>query len=345
MSGFPVLDVFERNRGGIAGTLCMLGAPGQVPAGAGGDSIHTLTTHFGQWEQQGGHGRCWYFGYDDPELPAVFDHVIIFMPKARSELAMRCAWAVSRIRPGGEIWLVGAKKEGIAGGARRFSERFPDAYKADSARHCQLWKARIGEDIAATPFRITDWLSEAPVHIGSESLSLFSLPGLFSEGRLDPGTKLLLGTIAERPQGPVLDVACGNGVIGAWLAHSWPDLELTLTDVQWQAVTCARWAMGDHERARVVASDGLSRAGSDYGTIITNPPFHQGVATDSRVTETLIGQAPAHLAPHGEIRLVANAFLPYSRSLERAFGKVKVLADDGDYRVYQAFREKHSRKK
>ena len=344
MSGIPVLDVFERNREGLSGSVCMLGAPDQVLA-ADEDAIHSLTTHFGQWEHHGGHDQQWYFGYDDPALPAVFDHVVIFMPKARSELAMRCEWAVSRVRPGGGIWLVGARKEGIAGGGKRFLARFPDAYKADSARHCQLWKTRVDADVAAPEFRTEDWLSSVPLTVGGQTLSLFSLPGLFSEGRLDSGTQLLLETVTDCPQGPVLDFACGNGVIGAWLSQTWPELELTLSDVQWQALTCARRAFRDNERVNVVGSDGLSRVGSDYGTLITNPPFHQGVATDSRVTETLIEHAARHLIPKGETRLVANAFLPYARSLERAFGRVSVLADDGDFRVYRACKDKHSRRK
>ena len=345
MSGIPVLDVFERNREGLSGSICMLGAPDQVPAGADGNPIHSLTTHFGHWECHGGHDRQWYFGYDDPALPAAFDHVVILMPKARGELDMRCKWALSRVRPGGEIWLVGARKQGIAGGAKQFRVRFPDAFKADSARHCQLWKTRIGEDVAAPEFRVADWISEVPLTIGSQTLSLFSLPGLFSEGRLDAGTRLLLETVTDRPTGPVLDFACGNGVIGAWLSQQWPELELTLSDVQWQALTCARWALRDNERVNVVASDGLSHVESGYGTLITNPPFHQGVATDSRVAETLIANAARHLIPKGEIRLVANAFRPYARSLERAFGGVSVLADDGDFRVYRARKEKHSRRK
>lgn len=338
------MDILERNREGLSGTVCMLGAPEQVPAVTDG-AIHTLTTHFGHWERHGGHEDSWYFGYDDPQLPAAFDHVVIFMPKARSELAMRYEWALSRVRPGGEIWLVGARKEGIAGGARRFRERFPDAWKADSARHCQLWKTRVSEDVQAPSFRVADWIEEAPITIGGLTLSLFSLPGLFSEGRLDAGTRVLLETVTDCPEGPVLDFACGNGVVAAWLSRNWPELEVTLSDVQWQALTCARWALGDNERVSVVASDGLDHVGSGYGTLITNPPFHQGVATDSRVSEALIERAPRHLGGQGEIRLVANTFLPYSRSLERAFGNVRVLADDGDYRVYQALRGRHSRKK
>ena len=345
MSGLPVMEILERNRKGLVGPVCMLGAPDQAPAAPGGAAVHTLTTDVGHWEAQGGHGRHWYFGYDDPQLPAVFEEVVIFMPKARSELDMRFEWASSRLSPGGEVWLLGGRKEGIAGGAKRFARRFPGAYKADSARHCQLWKARVNEDGVVPPFRVDDWLSDVTVSVGDVTLSLFSLPGLFSEGRLDPGTRLLIETLDTCPRGPVLDVACGNGVIGAWLSSQWPELELTLSDVQWQALTCARWALGDNQRVRVVASDGLSRAGAGYGTIVTNPPFHQGVATDSKVTGTLIEQAPGHLLPGGELWLVANAFLPYPRVLEGAFGGVTVLADNGDFRVYRARREGYSRKK
>lgn len=345
MNGIPALELLGRNRGDLSGAVCMLGAPGPFHPQPPSDSLHALTTDFGQWERQGGHSNGWYFGYDDEALPSSFDTVVIFMPKAKAELSMRCAWALSRVTGGGEIWLVGAKREGIAGGSRQFRERFPEAHKADSARHCQLWKIHLGDDHEAPAFDSRDWISPLEVTVGGQTLSLFSMPGLFSEGRLDAGTRLLLETIEDCPKGPVLDFACGNGVVGAWLSRKWPDLELTLSDVQWQALTCARRAFSGSNRVTVVGSDGLSRLRAGYGTIITNPPFHQGVDRDASVTESLIGQAGGHLAVHGELRLVANAFLPYTRLIEKAFGRVSVLADDGDFRVYQARKQRYSGKK
>lgn len=345
MTGAPELELLERHRDSLSGSVCLVGAPDAFPGRSPTDAVHALTTHFGQWGRQGGHERGWYFGYDDPALPSGFDTVVVFMPKARDELNMRCAWALSRLGPGGEIWLVGAKRAGIAGGARRFLERFPKAYKADNARHCQLWKARAEEADRIPVFDTRDWIRPVREVVEGQTLSLFSLPGLFSEGRLDPGTRLLLETIGQRPRGPVLDVACGNGVIAAWLHRKWPDLELTLSDVQWQALVCARLAFGDTDRVPVIASDGLSQLGSGFGTIVTNPPFHQGVSRDTAVAEGLIRGAPDHLGSQGELRLVANAFLPYPRLIEQVFGTVSILADNGDFRVYRAHRERHSRKK
>lgn len=335
----PALSLLERALDRLGDRICLLGYEGPLPHWPG-RRPYAVTTHHGVWERGGGAGSGWLFGYDDPGTPDAFDTVVVFMPKARSELTMRLAWGAARLASGGELWLVGAKREGIARGSRQFRERFPTAFKADSARHCQLWC--VAPEARAAPFRIEDWLEPIRVEAPGATLELYSLPGLFSEGRLDEGTRQLLATVAERPASPVLDLACGNGVIGAWLRHHWPEMPVTLADAHWQALRCARTALGGEKGVAIVPSDGLSGIADRYASVFSNPPFHQGQRKDLDPTIRWFRVLPSILEPRADVRLVANAFLPYQDPLARAIGPVRELSDDGRYRVYSCIHRKNS---
>jgi len=335
MSLSNLSELLLRNQPHFTGRVLLVAPPEDLTLTGWGEDTTGLTTDYGQWQRGLDRGESWLFGLDDPAASTGFDHVVVAMPKARAELGLRLDYAAASLNPSGRLWLAGEKRGGIAGGAKVFQSQWPEAGKVDTARHCQLWVVSPG---SATPgaFDLSGWYGSDAINAAGQDLTVASLPGIFSEGRLDPGTALLLSTFRDAPKGPVLDFACGAGIIGAWLLQRWPDLEMDLLDAQWQALACARRTLADVENARVVPGDGLAGLKGKYGLIVTNPPFHQGVRADLSVTTQFLQQVGKHLKPGGELRLVANSHLPYPEQMEKTVGKVSVLADDGRYRVYQA---------
>ena len=283
------------------------------------------------------------FGYDDTALSSqIADTVVIFVPKSRSELSLRLALALSLVKAGGRLLLVGEKKEGVARAVRQLSEQLPQSEKVDSARHCQVWQAD-GVSCAAD-FELADWMQWHEIERHAVRLAVAGLPGIFSDGELDAGTGMLLDSLADSPlrPGAVLDFACGAGVIGAWLQcyqaqRSVEVFPVDGVDVQFQAVTCAR---ATYERAGVNgvihASDGLDRVDGRYRNVVTNPPFHTGLHTDTSVTDTFIKNLGKHLVSGGELRVVANRFLPYEALIRRYIGQPRVLAEDRRFIVWAA---------
>lgn len=284
------------------------------------------------------------FGYDTEGLQSgAFDTVIVFLPKARAELTLRLAMAQFLGRQGANLVMIGEKKEGIAGGSKQFLHAVPEGMKVDSARHCQVWCGTNSQP--KDVFALDDYLEWTPVTCAGIEISVAGLPGVFSEGELDDGTRLLLENLAEKPLTgeKVLDFACGAGVIGSWLqayrrsAGGEPGVVDGL-DVQAQAVACAR---ATYERAgaqgEIYAEDGLAGLKGRWQAVVTNPPFHSGVKTDTSMTEQFIRQVAQHLVPGGELRLVANSFLPYEALLQQFIGPVQTLAQDKRFTVYRAF--------
>lgn len=327
-----------RNRHRLSSPLLVIGAPDDTLC-AELDTEDTILTeqfsHARRLSQK--QGPVVVFGCDGQELDRQrYAQALVFMAKSREELKMRLALAASCLSAEGELLLVGGKREGIASGGKVLQQHWAHAHKFDSARHCQLWSAR--PQTAAATFSSQGWLASFEVDVEGQALTVFALPGVFSSGRLDPGTRLLLETFDAPPQAPVLDFACGAGIIAAWLGKRY-GIKVDLVDTQAQAVLSSRETLKANDvTGRVWASDGLSEVDGRYGLIVTNPPFHSGVKLDTGITERFLTAAAAHLLPGGELRLVANAFLPYQPLIESLIGPCQVLAQDSRFKVYSAIR-------
>ncbi|MBW7470319.1 class I SAM-dependent methyltransferase [Marinobacter sp. F4218] len=339
-------EALIRNRSRLNGRVALLGAStpallAELPSGGMAMSEHAgqaaaLATQ-NHWQV------C--FGYDDPELTASgFDTVVVFLPKARAELDLRLSLARWLAAPGASLIVIGEKKEGIAGAVKQFKAIAPAATKVDSARHCQVWAA---SDLAPLPdFDLAEWMAWNTVSLAGCSIDVCGLPGIFSQGELDDGTALLLETLVSSPLKAerLLDFACGAGVIGAWY-QAWQRAQGSApsivdgVDVQSQAVICAR---ATYERTgaqgNIMASDGLSQVEGFWPAIVTNPPFHTGVKTDTSMTENFLREVSRHLKSRGELRLVANSFLPYESLIKRFIGPVERLYEDRRFTVYRAVR-------
>jgi len=267
--------------------------------------------------------------------PPVFEYqnAVIFLPKSR-ELTAYLLQAVASQINAGTLYLVGEKRSGIESAAKQLAT-LGQSYKVDSARHCQLWQCHI-EQAPAKPV-LEDWQQG----FSCAGLNLQSLPGVFSHGRLDKGTALLLEHLENLPMGHWLDFGCGAGVIGAFLKKNYPKAQLTLLDVDAFAVRSSELSLAANQLdAEVIYAAGIEDAPHDLSAIITNPPFHQGVHTNYQATEQLIKQAAAHLRPGGELRLVANNFLKYQPLIEAHLGPCTLLIERNGFRAYSARRAK-----
>ncbi|WP_426152156.1 methyltransferase [Pseudomonas sp. DC3000-4b1] len=274
------------------------------------------------------------FGVTPPSQD--FTAAVLFLPKAR-ELSGYLLQALAARLAGHSLFLVGEKRGGIEGAARQLNS-FGRARKLDSARHCQLWQVDIEQAPAAPDLESLAQRFTLEVE-GAASLNVVSLPGVFSHGRLDRGTRLLLGQLDALPLGHMLDFGCGAGVVGAVLKRRYPQARVTLLDVDAFAVASARLTLDANGLdAQVTCGDGIAAAPEGLSAIVSNPPFHTGVHTDYRASEALLQRAREHLAPGGQVRIVANSFLRYQPLLEAHLRECKVLAEGDGFRVYQAAR-------
>ncbi|MCE0462172.1 class I SAM-dependent methyltransferase [Pseudomonas uvaldensis] len=295
------------------------------------------------------HGWCWHagdqaalearfpgrshFGVNVPER--AFDTAVVFLPKAK-DLTDYLLNAVASRLAGREVYLVGEKRSGIEGASKQLNP-FGKPRKLDSARHCQLWQVTVAEAPQVKSLESLAQTYELPLAEGP--LKIVSLPGVFSHGRLDRGSALLLEHLDKLPSGHLLDFGCGAGVLGAAVKRRYPHTTVTLLDVDAFAAASSRLTLAANGlEAEVLTGDGIDAAPTGLNAILSNPPFHTGVHTDYQATEDLLRKAARHLKNGGELRLVANSFLKYQPLIEEHLGVCAIKAEGQGFRIYRAKR-------
>lgn len=169
-------------------------------------------------------------------------------------------------------------------------------------------------------------------------------PNVFSHGKLDIGTRLLLEHMPTVvPGGRVLDLGCGNGVLGVTAALDPSVGSVTFCDVSWSAIASAEatWAanLGADDRSTFMVGDLAGEiADVSVDVVLLNPPFHDDHVVGDETALRLFDDAWRVLRPGGELRVVANRHLGYHRRLERRFSNVEVVASNPKFVVLSASR-------
>lgn len=165
--------------------------------------------------------------------------------------------------------------------------------------------------------------------------------GVFCAERLDIGTRFFLqhlpdGGGARR----VVDLGCGNGVVGTAVALADPAAEVLFVDESFQAVASAEAtyrANGVAGAAEFRVGDGLAGVPADsVDLVLNNPPFHSHQATTDATAWRMFTGARHVLRPGGELWVIGNRHLGYHVKLKRLFGNSELVASDAKFVVLRA---------
>ncbi|HDZ56730.1 MAG TPA: methyltransferase domain-containing protein [Pseudomonas xinjiangensis] len=266
---------------------------------------------------------------------ADIDAVVLIMPKALERAEYALAQMAPLLAAGCPLYLTGEKKGGVSRAEKLLQPYGDQCEKLDSARHCQLWRAV--RNATPAPFALGDWQRSVTLELVDQTIELVSLPGVFSHGRLDEGSELLLDEPGKLPAGRVLDFGCGAGVLATALARRNPAARFELVDVDALALYCARQTLlRNAVEAEVYPSDGLSDVHGRFAAVVSNPPFHTGIRHDTSIAERFFERVTRNLVPGGELRIVANGFLKYPGLIEAHIGPCNVLRENTRFKVYSA---------
>ncbi|MFE1821093.1 methyltransferase [Streptomyces anulatus] len=184
---------------------------------------------------------------------------------------------------------------------------------------------------------------ELPADVGPVAgLTTVNHAGIFCAERLDIGTRFFLKHLPSRGGAArVVDLGCGNGVLGLSAAVSNPEAHLTFVDESYGAVASAeetfRAGAPAGAKADFLVGDGLD--GLDPGSVdlvLNNPPFHSHMATTDATARTMFTGARTALRQGGELWVVGNRHLSYHTHLRRIFGNCTTVAGDPKFVVLRA---------
>lgn len=276
------------------------------------------------------------------EKKEVYDWIILNLPRQKALLRMLLDCAAGLLADDGVLWLAGENKAGIKSADKILRSCFADVNKLDNARHCTLYQAK--SPLQRHSFSHLTYQQKWLLNYSGGEIRVASYPGVFAHGRLDDGTALLLDTLAGMSfSGDILDFGCGAGVIGVCIAASNKDARVTFLDSSALALkACEETLAANQLSGSALASDGLSELRHSYDLVISNPPIHAGVKTDTGLSLQLLETVHQHIKPGGRLILVANRHLPYENWLSKNFRPVNELAANRNFKVIAA--EKYIRK-
>ncbi|MFF4957123.1 methyltransferase [Streptomyces sp. NPDC001222] len=167
--------------------------------------------------------------------------------------------------------------------------------------------------------------------------------GVFCADRLDIGTRFFLGHLPRgRDAERIVDLGCGNGVVGLAAALDAPGAEVLFVDESYQAVASAEATFRDNAegKAEFRVGDGLSGvAAGSVDLVLNNPPFHSHQATTDATAWRMFTGARRALRPGGELWVIGNRHLGYHVKLRRLFGNSEVVASDAKFVVLRAVKK------
>ncbi|WP_405466780.1 methyltransferase [Streptomyces jietaisiensis] len=172
--------------------------------------------------------------------------------------------------------------------------------------------------------------------------------GVFCADRLDIGTRFFLRHLPRARAGQrVVDLGCGNGIVGTAVALAEPGADVLFVDESYQAVASAEetyrenTAGGDRAGgAEFLVGDGLAElAPGGIDLVLNNPPFHSHQATTDATARRMFTQARRALRPGGELWVVGNRHLGHHLTLRRLFGNSELVASDPKFVVLRAVKK------
>ncbi|EEP6623120.1 23S rRNA (guanine(1835)-N(2))-methyltransferase RlmG [Salmonella enterica] len=168
---------------------------------------------------------------------------------------------------------------------------------------------------------------------------------VFSRTGLDIGARFFMQHLPENLDGEIVDLGCGNGVIGLSLLAKNPQANVVFVDESPMAVDSSRLNVETNlpeafERCEFMINNALSGVEQfRFNAVFCNPPFHQKHALTDNIAWEMFHHARRCLKINGELYIVANRHLDYFHKLKKIFGNCATVATNNKFVILKAVKQ------
>lgn len=264
-----------------------------------------------------------------PEPTGAFPTILFLPGKSKDEILAGFAQAHDLLSPGGTLLTALANTAGASRYEKEISRATPllssfskNKCRAFAVTNHTPWDAQL-----LAEWRQLRSFQEIP------NSGLFTQPGVFSAGHIDPGSQLLAAHLPPSLRGNIADLGAGWGYLSKIALEKSPRIQhIALFEADSRALACARKNLpeGNASFHWHDVTTGLPQA---YDHIITNPPFHTAQSQDISLGKAFLTTAAAALKRGGTLHLVANRQLPYEAHLLSLGLRPRILAENHAYKV------------
>lgn len=212
------------------------------------------------------------------------------------------------------------------------------AWKKARLVHCEWAELKVSEQSLTTEWELDGYGYRIQNHAN-----------VYSRNGLDIGARFFMQHLPEQIDGKIIDLGCGNGVIGLAALKANPEATVGFFDESYMAVASSQVNVEvncpqDVERCSFVVNHGLARVKRDtLQAVLCNPPFHQQQAVTDEIAWQMFMDARRCLQVGGELRIVGNRHLDYFHKLKRLFGNCETVASNTKFVILRAVKTGSSR--
>jgi 23S rRNA (guanine1835-N2)-methyltransferase len=184
------------------------------------------------------------------------------------------------------------------------------------------------------------WFTDKP------RFEISNLANVFARQQLDIGARFMLehlSKLANMDNKTVIDLGCGNGVLGLHILNQNKKTQVVFVDESYMAVASAK--------QNVLANLPEKESGSEFivnnclddftekskfsevDIVLCNPPFHQQNAITDHIAWQMFKDAKSILKKGGQLFVVGNRHLDYPNKLKRLFGSATTVTTNQKFSI------------
>lgn len=270
------------------------------------------------------------------ELPAAPAVVLIRVPKALALLEQQLR-ALRHVVTEDTLIVAGAKARDVHTSTMQLFEKVLGPTRTSLAwKKARLIFCQAADIVPPAAVETTNWTLD-----GTDWL-IHNHANVFSRGSLDIGARLFLEHLPRGLNGHIVDLGCGNGVIGLTALAQNPDAQVTFVDESYMAVASSELNVEHNlpqelDRCQFEVNNALAGIEREsVQAVLCNPPFHQQHAITDHTAWQMFCDAKRCLQVGGELRIVGNRHLDYHQKLKRLFGNCTLVASNKKFVILRA---------
>jgi len=278
------------------------------------------------------------------DLPSKVDLILYKVPKSKSLLIFQLM-QLKAIMDDKTVFIAAAKAKDIHSSTLKLFEK----YIGITTTSLAVKKARL---VFCKNTKTTEYNSPFPTiwPLENTQFNLLNHANVFARDQLDLGARFFLQHLPDvNSDDQVIDLGCGNGVIGlSLLARQKPlvqnSMKITFIDESYMAVASAQKNIENNlpnfaAQCQFINNDCLTNIANDSANLILcNPPFHQQQAVTDHIAWQMFKDSYRVLKKGGELRIIGNRQLGYHVKLDRLFSKTKLIASNKKFVVISAYK-------
>lgn len=281
-------------------------------------------------------------------LPVNIDVILFKIPKSKSLLIEQLIQIKNTIEQNSAdkktIFIAADRAKEIHSSTLTLFERYLGttttslAVKKARLVFCQFDQKQINKSPFPTVWPITNQVLKQDFIISNHA-------NVYAREKLDIGARYFIENLPDvKENSQVIDLGCGNGVIGLTILANQPTACVQFVDESHMAITSAQVNIETNlpelvSQCQFHLNDCLTNIESNsVDLILCNPPFHQQTATTDHIAWQMFKDSHRVLKKGGELRIIGNRQLAYHIKLKRIFGNEKLIASNDKFVTQSAIK-------